>query len=314
MLDWTDKHCRYLHRLISPDVLLYSEMVTTPAILRGDTQKYIGFNPQEHPVVLQLGGSDADDLGAACIIAQQYGYDEINLNVGCPSARVQKGRFGVCLMNEPNLVTKCVKSMMQAVDIPITVKCRIGVDNNDSFENLQSFITQISDAGVQTFIIHARKAFLQGLSPRQNRNVPPLNYNFVYKIKQLLPELNIIINGGINTVEDVQLHLKHVDGVMLGRAIWNNPWLLYDLQQSLFSTKFTTTREEVLKQYMAYCRLQIDKGVKLHWLLPPVLNLFYGIAGNKKWKCHLVTQASKRTDDLTIFTEALEQVLYHESI
>ena len=305
MLDWTDKHCRYLHRLISADVVLYSEMVTTPAILQGDTQKYIGFNTQEHPLVLQLGGSDAKDLAKSCVVAQDYGYDEVNLNIGCPSDRVQKGRFGACLMNEPDLVVDCIKSMQSAVDIPITIKSRIGVDNNDSFENLQRFIEKVANAGIKTIIIHARKALLKGLSPKQNRSVPPLNYDYVYQIKQLFPELSIVINGGITTVEDVKVHLKQVDGVMLGRAIWNNPWLLYTLQNDLVG-EYTNNRDDVLVDYRKYCQTQLTKGVKLHWLLPPILNIYHGLAGNKKWKSHLVTQATQRINDLTVFDEARE--------
>ncbi len=308
MLDWTDKHCRYLHRLISKDVLLYSEMITTPAILQGDKQKYIGFNSQEHPVVLQLGGSDPGDLAKSCIIAQEFGYDEVNLNVGCPSDRVQKGRFGACLMNEPELVVNCIKSMLQSVDIPITVKCRIGVDDNTSYENLLAFIQHLDQAGLQTVIIHARIAILKGLSPKQNRTVPPLNYDFVYRIKKTLPHLNIVINGGIETVEQAQKHLKYVDGVMLGRAIWNNPWLLNDLGETLFDTHTQTTRDDVLKHYQNYCQQQLDDGVKLHWLLPPILNLFHGISGNKKWKNYLVTQAPLRKNDLSVFDEAREFV------
>ncbi len=305
MLDWTDKHCRYLHRLISADTVLYSEMITTPAILQGDTQKYIGYNQQEHPVVLQLGGSDATDLAKSCVIAQEYGYDEVNLNVGCPSDRVQKGRFGACLMNEPQLVVECMKSMQRAVDIPITIKCRIGVDDNDSFDNLQSFIQQVADSGVKTIIIHARKALLKGLSPKQNRSIPPLNYDYVYKIKSLFPEITIVINGGINTVEDAQQHLQQVDGVMLGRAIWNNPWLLHDLQNKILASS-GNTRDKVLQHYVKYCQIQMQKDVKLHWLLPPILNLYHGIAGNKKWKSYLVTQAPKRVKDTTVFDEARE--------
>jgi len=305
MLDWTDKHCRYLHRLISADTVLYSEMITTPAILQGDTQKYIGYNQQEHPVVLQLGGSDATDLAKSCVIAQEYGYDEVNLNVGCPSDRVQKGRFGACLMNEPQLVVECMKSMQRAIDIPITIKCRIGVDDNDSFDNLQSFIQQVVDSGVKTIIIHARKALLKGLSPKQNRSIPPLNYDYVYKIKSLFPEITIVINGGINTVEDAQQHLQQVDGVMLGRAIWNNPWLLHDLQNKILASS-SNTRDKVLQHYVKYCQIQMQKDVKLHWLLPPILNLYHGIAGNKKWKSYLVTQAPKRVDDISVFEEARE--------
>jgi len=304
MLDWTDKHCRYLHRLISPQALLYSEMVTAPAILRGNTEKVLGFNTEENPLVLQLGGSDPSELAQCCVMAQEYGYNQVNLNVGCPSDRVQKGRFGACLMNEPQLVKKCVSAMIAAVDIPITVKCRIGVDDNDSFENLYNFVSSQQEAGLSSVIIHARKAWLKGLSPKQNRSIPPLNYDFVYQIKQLFPELHIVINGGINSVEESLLHLQHVDGVMLGRAIWNNPWLLNDLQNSIYATTFVTTRDKVLNQYIEYCQRQIEKGVKLHWLLPPVLNLFHGQIGNKKWKSYLVSQAPQRVADVEVFTEA----------
>lgn len=308
MLDWTDKHCRFLHRLISKDALLYSEMITTPAILQGDKKKHLGFNSQEHPVVLQLGGSDANDLAKSCIIAQEFGYDEVNLNVGCPSDRVQKGRFGACLMNEPELVVDCIKAMKQAVDIPITVKCRIGVDDNASYENLYSFIKNISNAGLDTIIIHARIALLKGLSPKQNRSIPPLNYDFVYRIKQQMPDLTIVINGGIETVEQAKAHLKQVDGVMLGRAIWNNPWLLYDLQQSLFNDKIDNSRDTVLEKYQEYCQGQLQLGIKFHWLIPPILNLYHGIAGNKKWKNFLVTQSPKHQNDLSIFNQARKLV------
>jgi len=308
MLDWTNRHCRYLHRLISVDAVLYSEMITTPAILQGDTSKYIGFNKEEHPVVLQLGGSDANDLAKSCQIAQQYGYDAVNLNVGCPSDRVQKGRFGACLMNEPDLVIKCVKAMQKAVDIPISIKCRIGVDDNDSYENFQSFIRQVVDAGIKTIIVHARKAWLKGLSPKQNRSVPPLNYDFVYKIKRQLPEIEFILKGGIETIQQVQIHLEYVDGVMLGRSIWNSPWLLYELQQQLFVNSFTTSRDLVLEQYMIYCQQQMKMGAKLHWLLPPILGLYHGLPGNKKWKDHLVTQAPSRINDISVFKEARELI------
>jgi tRNA-dihydrouridine synthase A len=283
-------------------------MITTPAILNGDKDKYIGFNQQEKPVILQLGGSHAEDLASSCKIAEDFGYDGVNLNVGCPSDRVQKGRFGACLMNEPLLVVECVKAMMNAVDIPISIKCRIGVDNNDSFENLQAFVETLANAGVTTIAIHARKALLKGLSPKQNRSIPPLNYDFVYRIKQLFPELTIVINGGINTLEEAQQHLNQVDGVMLGRAIWNNPWLLHDLQNNLIAQTNAIndekTRDSVLKEYIDYCQSEVNKDVKLHWLLPPVLNLFHGLPGNKKWKSHLVTEAPKRDKDLSVFEEA----------
>jgi tRNA-dihydrouridine synthase A len=283
-------------------------MITTPAILQGDTKRYIDFNAEEHPVVLQLGGSNAQELAKSCVIAEEFGYDEVNLNVGCPSDRVQKGRFGACLMNEPELVVQCIQVMQQSVSIPITVKCRIGVDNNDSYENLSGFVQQLEDAGLKTLIIHARKALLKGLSPKQNRSVPPLNYEFVYRIKQEHPELSIIINGGINTVDETITHLENVDGVMLGRAVWNNPWLLHELQNKLFQQNSDKTRDQVLEKYIHYCESELKKDVKLHWLLPPVLNLYHGIVGNKKWKSHLVTQATKRENDLSVFTEAKEYI------
>ena len=304
MLDWTDKHCRFLHRLISPDVLLYTEMVTAPAILRGNTDKYIGYNQQEHPVVLQLGGSDAEELRHCCEVAENYGYDAVNLNVGCPSDRVQKGRFGACLMKEPELVADCVRQMQQSANIPITVKCRIGVDDKDKFEDLTEFIDKVSASGIKTIIIHARKAWLKGLSPKQNRSVPPLKYDYVYKVKKLFPELEIVINGGINSVEEAKQHLMHVDGVMLGRAIWNSPWLLFNLQNELFETKVSCTRDQVLEKYIEYCQLQIDAGVKLHWLIPPILGLFHGLPGNNNWKSHLVINAPKRISDISVFAEA----------
>jgi tRNA-dihydrouridine synthase A len=304
MLDWTDKHCRYLHRLISKDALLYSEMITAPAIMNGDKQKYLGYNQQEHPVVLQLGGSDAQELSKCSIIAEDFGYDEVNLNVGCPSDRVQKGRFGACLMNEPELVLECVDAMQQTVNIPVTVKCRIGVDENTSYENLSKFISRITSRGLETVIIHARIALLKGLSPKQNRTVPPLNYDYVYRIKQQFPDLTIVINGGIESVDQSLEHLKHVDGVMIGRAVWNNPWLLHELQQNLFSSPIENSRDKVLKQYQDYCEGQLLQGVKLHWLLSPILNLYHGLAGNKKWKNYLVTQSDKYQNDISIFDQA----------
>jgi tRNA-dihydrouridine synthase A len=279
-------------------------MITTSAILRGGAQRHLHFNKEEHPVVLQLGGSDRNELIKSCEFAEKFKYDEVNLNVGCPSDRVQKGRFGACLMNEPELVVDCVEAMQKAVDIPITIKCRIGVDDNDSYENFSGFVTKLFESGVSTVIVHARKAWLKGLSPKQNRSVPPLNYDFVYRIKQQLPDLTVVINGGIESVEQVNQHLDQVDGVMLGRAVWTQPWLLYELQKALVDSEFSTTRDDVLKKYIEYSQCQIDLGAKIQWLLPPILGLYHGLAGNKKWKSHLVTQASNRMDDVTIFNEA----------
>lgn len=308
MLDWTDRHCRYFHRLISSEVMLYTEMVTCPAILRGEKDKYLGFSAAESPVALQLGGSDVKDLALCAKIAEDMGYAEINLNVGCPSDRVQKGRFGACLMREPELVADCFTAMHEAVDIPVTIKSRIGVDDEDSFEHFISFIEAVRSAGCQTFIIHARKALLKGLSPKQNRTVPPLKYDYPYQLKALYPELEVIINGGIDTVELATEQLNHVDGVMVGRAFWNAPWLIREMHDAMGLKKQLSTRDEVLVSYAEYCQDMIDQDLSLHWLIRPILGLYHGLPGNKKWKSHLVTEAPRRKDDVSVIQEAREWV------
>ncbi|MGJ8662043.1 MAG: tRNA dihydrouridine(20/20a) synthase DusA [Marinicella sp.] len=310
MLDWTDRHCRYFHRLISDQVLLYTEMITAPAILRGDREKHLGFSPQEHPVALQLGGSDAKDLAACAQIAQDMGYAEVNLNVGCPSDRVQKGRFGACLMKEPELVADCFAAMQNVVDIPVTIKSRIGVDDEDSFAAFEAFINTVKSAGCETFIIHARKALLKGLSPKQNRTVPPLKYEYAYEIKAKYPELNIILNGGIDAVETATEQLEYVDGVMIGRAFWNAPWLIRDIHQAMGLSQQGLNRDEVLTAYMAYCHEMIQQGLSLHWLIRPILGLFHGFPGNKKWKSYLVTEAPRRKNDVDVIKEARDWVNY----
>ena len=310
MLDWTDRHCRYFHRLISDRVLLYTEMVTCPAILRGDRDKYIGFSPQEKPVALQLGGSDADDLAACAKIAEDMGYAEINLNVGCPSDRVQKGRFGACLMKEPALVADCFAAMQDAVTIPVTIKSRIGVDDDDSYASFTGFIETVKAAGCDTFIIHARKAILQGLSPKQNRSVPPLKYHYAYDIKADNPDLNIILNGGIDDVNEAIKHMEQVDGIMVGRAFWNAPWLIRDMHEALDLGLQQTGRDEVLLAYMDYCEQMIQRGLSLHWLIRPILGLYHGFPGNKKWKSHLVTEAPRRKTDVSVIKEARNWVNY----
>ncbi len=310
MLDWTDRHCRYFHRLISDQVLLYTEMVTTPAILRGDRDKYIGFSPAENPVALQLGGSDAVDLAACARIAEDMGYAEVNLNVGCPSDRVQKGRFGACLMKEPELVAECFAAMQQNVDIPVTIKSRIGVDDEDSFEAFEHFIQTIHAAGCDTFIIHARKALLKGLSPKQNRTVPPLKYEYAYQLKEQNPQLNVVLNGGIDQVEQAKAQLTHVNGVMVGRAFWNAPWLIREMHQAFELGEPSAGRDEVLLAYIDYCQAMIKQGLSLHWLIRPILGLYHGFPGNKKWKSHLVTEAPRRNQDVTVIKEAREKVSY----
>ncbi len=315
MLDWTDRHCRYFHRLISDRILLYTEMITAPAILRGDREKHLGFSPQEHPVALQLGGSDEGDLANCAQIAEDMGYAEINLNVGCPSDRVQKGRFGACLMKEPELVASCFDAMQSKVRIPVTIKSRIGVDDEDSFESFTNFIDTVKTAGCGTFIIHARKALLKGLSPKQNRTVPPLKYDYAYRIKALNPDLEVVLNGGIETVIQAEEQTQYVDGVMVGRAFWNAPWLIREMHNGLglgndALNSQPRSRDEVLLAYIDYCRTMISQGLSLHWLIRPILGLYHGLPGNKKWKSHLVTQAPRRKTDVSVIEEARKQVNY----
>ncbi len=249
MMDWTDRHCRYLLRLISANILLYTEMVTTHALLHGDRDRFLRFNNREHPVALQIGGSDPHALADCARLGMDYGYDEINLNVGCPSNRVQSGRFGACLMAEPGLVAECVAAMRAAVAIPVTVKCRTGIDARDSFEELGGFINAVSGAGCETFIIHARKAILQGLSPKENRTVPPLNHDYVYRIKQQFPDLEIILNGGISDLDSAEIHLAQVDGVMLGRVAYHEPYMLAEVDTRFYAAvQKAPGREEIVHQ------------------------------------------------------------------
>ncbi|WP_395374614.1 tRNA dihydrouridine(20/20a) synthase DusA [Marinicella sp. W31] len=304
MLDWTDRHCRYFHRLISPQTLLYTEMITAPAILRGDRKKVLDFSAAENPVALQLGGSDPQALAECARIAEDLGYQEINLNVGCPSDRVQKGRFGACLMKEPELVADCIDAMQNATVLPVTVKSRIGVDDQEGYDQFRHFIDAVAAAGCNTFIVHARKAWLQGLSPKQNRTVPELKYDYVYRLKKERPELTIQINGGINDVAAVESHLQQTDGVMIGRAVWNAPWLLYDIDTFLQRADVNKNRDTVLSAYQAYCEEMLLGSVNLHWMIRPILGLFHGLPGNKKWKSYLVTESPRRPKDVSVITEA----------
>ena len=292
MLDWTDRHCRFFLRLLSRHALLYSEMVTTGALIHGDRHRYLQFTPTESPVALQLGGSDPAELADCCKMAEDYGYDEINLNVGCPSDRVQSGRFGACLMAEPQMVRDCLGNMQEAVDIPVTVKHRIGIDQDDSYEQLLIFVDIVKQSGIHTFIIHARKAWLEGLSPKENRDVPPLRYEVVHDLKKENPDLEIIINGGINTLEQAEQHLQHVDGVMMGRAIYHNPWLLADVDRRFFEEPNPVSDpHEVIELLIPYIEQQLLEGVFLNHVSRHILGLFQGVPGAKAWRRYISENA-----------------------
>jgi len=295
MLDWTDRHERFLLRLMSKHALLYTEMVTTGALIHGDKQRHLQFNAEEHPVALQLGGSDPKDMTLCAKMAEDYGYDEVNINVGCPSDRVQHGAFGACLMAKAELVAENVAAMQKMVDIPVTVKNRIAIDEMPEYETLHNFLQVVSQAGCKTFIIHARKAWLKGLSPKQNRDIPPLNYKLVYQIKQEFPELEIIINGGIQTLKECEQHLKQVDGVMMGREVYHNPFVMGEVDKRLYNDK--TARElsesEILNQYMDYMQSQLDQGVFLKHMSRHLLGLFTGKPGAKAWRRYISENAHK---------------------
>lgn len=283
MMDWTDRHCRYFHRLLAPHARLYTEMVTSAALVRGERVHLLAYNAEEHPVALQLGGADPVELAMAARHGAEAGYDEINLNVGCPSDRVQSGRFGACLMREPELVAECVRAMREAVAVPVTVKCRIGVDGQDDDADLFAFAARMADAGVRVLIVHARKAWLQGLSPKQNREVPPLNYQRVYRLKQEFPELVVVINGGIDGLPAVEEHLRHVDGVMLGRLAYHDPHALARIDAALFGGA-PPVRDVVLRQMRAYIEAERVRGVRLASITRHVLGLYHGEPGGKAFR------------------------------
>ena len=286
MMDWTDRHCRYFHRLLAPHARLYTEMVTTGAVLHGDRQRLLGFDAAEHPVALQLGGHEPADLAAAARIGVDSGYDEINLNVGCPSDRVQSGRFGACLMREPALVADCVAAMRAEVDVPVTVKCRIGVDDQDDYEGLHSFVETLVGAGLEVLIVHARKAWLHGLSPKENREIPPLNYPRVYQLKREFPALSVVINGGIVVADAAVAHLQHVDGVMLGRAAYHDPYVLARVEHALFGTPLPA-RDDVLARMEPYITDQIARGEALHHIARHVLGLYLAEPGARAFRRYL---------------------------
>lgn len=292
MMEWTDRHCRYFLRLLSPRTFLYTEMVTAEAVLYGNRERVLGFSPEEHPVGVQLGGSDAKKLGAAAKIGADYGYDEVNLNVGCPSDRVQSGRFGACLMEEPDLVAECVVAMRGASSLPITVKCRIGIDDQDAEASLDRFIDRVAQAGCRTFIVHARKAWLKGLSPKENRDVPPLDCERVFRLKQRRPDLEIVLNGGIGSLAEAHAHLPQVDGVMLGRAAYADPYLLAEVDGGLFGSSETPpSRLEVLDRFAPYVEAELSGGARLNQMTRHILGLFHGQPRARAFRRHLAENA-----------------------
>lgn len=292
MMERTDKHCRYMMRLLAPDVRLYTEMVTAHAVVHGERDRLLAYDPAEHPLALQLGGSEPDILAEAAAIADQHGFDEVNLNVGCPSDRVQSGRFGACLMAHPDLVADCISAMRSRTRLPVTVKTRIGIDHHDNYEFLARFVEQVIAAGCQVLIVHARKAMLSGLSPRENRQVPPLKYDFAYRLKQDFPEVCVVLNGGIRGLEDAKAQLSHVDGVMIGRQAYAEPYLLASLQTNLLCMPHDTDwrppgREQIVRQMACYAERQIARGARLHHVTRHMTGLFAGQRGARRWRRYL---------------------------
>ena len=313
MMEWTDTHCRVLHRLLTRRALLYTEMVTAEAVLRGNRARLLGFDASEHPVAVQLGGSEPERLAEAAKICAGMGYDEINLNVGCPSDRVQSGRFGACLMREPELVADCVAAMRAAVTVPVTVKCRLGVDDQDPHESLRRMIERCEAAGVSTFIVHARKAWLEGLSPKENRDVPPLDYDLVYQVKREKPHLTIVINGGIATLDACEAHLKQVDGVMLGRAAYHSPAMLVDVDARFFGG---TSREldDVVAHYLTYVERRLGDGVPLNAMTKHMLGLFNGKPGARLFRRHLSENATRKGANIQTLRDALAHLTRPELV
>ena len=306
MMEWTDRHCRFFHRLLSRRARLYTEMITTGAVLHGDRERLLGFNEEEHPVAIQLGGSDANELAACAKIAEDFGYDEVNLNCGCPSDRVKSGFFGACLMAEPARVADGVAAMKAAVKIPVTVKCRIGIDDQDEEEALDVFADAMIAAGSDALIVHARKAWLQGLSPRENREVPPLNYDRVFRLKKRLGEYPVILNGGIASLEAAKEHLIHVDGVMLGRAAYDSPELLLGIDAEFFGETATVENiEEALEKLIPYIEREVANGARLHDITKHLLGAFRGRPGARAYRRHLATEAVKPSANAWVLREAL---------
>ncbi|SEA82053.1 tRNA-U16,U17-dihydrouridine synthase [Paraburkholderia sartisoli] len=305
MMDWTDRHCRSFHRILSRHTWLYTEMVTTGALIHGDVARHLAFTSDEAPVALQLGGSEPADLARAAKLGEQWGYDEINLNCGCPSERVQRGAFGACLMNEPQLVADCVKAMRDVVSVPVTVKHRIGVDAVEEYGFVRDFVGTIADAGCNVFIVHARNAILKGLSPKENREIPPLKYDYAYQLKRDFPQLEILINGGVKTLDEVETHLQHVDGVMLGREAYHNPYVLADVDARFYgSSEPALSREAAETKLIEYCAAELARGTFLGGITRHALGLYRGVAGARGWRRVLSDNRKLATGDLAIFDEA----------
>ncbi len=316
MMGWTDRHARYFLRLITKHSLLYTEMVNTGALLHnrqkvGSQKRLLAFHAQEHPLALQLGGSEPQALAQCTLMAEDAGFDEVNLNVGCPSDRVSSGNFGACMMAEPELVADCIASMQEKVAIPVTVKCRIGIDDMESYQAFENFVVRVADAGCECFIVHARKAWLKGLSPKQNREIPPLKYDFVHRLKSERPELSIIINGGIKTIETLRQQLNFVDGVMIGREAYHNPYLLASVDKDVYHDDKTTvkTREEIVLQMCDYIDGELAKGIALHSMTRHVLGLFQGCPGAKAWRRYLSENAHRPDADSSVVKAALTRMM-----
>jgi tRNA-dihydrouridine synthase A len=312
-MDWTDRHCRYFHRQLSSHTWLYTEMVTTGALLYGDVARHLDFNKEEHPVALQLGGSEPADLAKSARLGEQWGYDEINLNCGCPSERVQKGAFGACLMNEPQLVADCVKAMRDTVSIDVTVKHRIGIDENESYEFVRDFIGTVADAGCSTFIVHARNAVLKGLSPKENREIPPLRYEVAYQLKRDFPRLEILINGGIRTLSEIDAHLQHVDGVMIGREAYHNPYLLAAFDARYYDDAMPTkTRSDIVHAMLPYIQAQLlqsgSQGLRLNSITRHMLGLMAGIPGARSFRQALSDSKKLVQGDPKLLLDAMQAV------
>jgi len=297
MMDCTDRHDRYFLRLMSKNVMLYSEMVATKSAIHGDRKKILSYSPEEKPLALQVGGSDKKELAEVAKIAEDMGYDEININLGCPSKKVQKNMFGACLMKEPDLVAECINSMVNACKIPVTAKTRIGFDDTEDFDYLNNFILKMKGVGCNTFILHARKAILSGMSPKQNLNIPKLNYGMVYKVKKENPNLEIIINGGISKIDEIKNHLKQCDGAMIGRSIYQNPYSLVEIEKEIFGSKNEPTREEVAEKLLEYLEKEVKLGTKVNHIMRHTVGLYHGQIGSKDWKRYLSDNMMARDSD-----------------
>ena len=314
MMDCTDRHDRYFLRLISKNIFLYSEMIATGTIIHGDRKKVLEFNEFEKPVALQLGGSDKKELAESCKIAEDYGYDEINLNLGCPSKKVQKNKFGACLIKEPDLVAECLHEMVSSTKLPVTAKTRIGFDNVEEFDYLNKFIEKIKKAGVKTVILHARKAILKGLSPKENLKIPKLNYPMVYQIKKANPELEIIINGAVTNTDQIKTHLTEVDGVMIGRAIYQSPYFLANIEREIFGNHDVLLREQIVEKLVEYVDQEVKKGTRVNQIMRHTVGLYHGQRGAGKWKRYLSNNMMARDSDFQKVKHILEVVQNNEKV